>query len=147
MLLQDAPDTSADLVIGDAFGSETVPWHLTTREFTADVARVLRPDGIYALNLIDHPPLRFLGAQFVTLREVFDHVTVISTPERLRGDDGGNYVLVASDTELPVKAIREAIERRGDDHAVATADELQRMMAGARVLTDERAPVDQLHTP
>lgn len=147
VLLQDTPDGSADIVIGDAFGSETVPWHLTTREFTADVARVLRPDGIYALNLIDHPPLRFLGAEIATLQDVFAHVTVISTAERLRGDDGGNYVLIASDDELPAAAMRDAIARRGDDHAIATADELQRLRADAQVLTDERAPVDQLHTP
>ena len=43
--LRGEPDGSADLVVGDAFGGRSVPWHLATREFAADVRRVLRPDG------------------------------------------------------------------------------------------------------
>ena len=37
------PTNSEDLVVGDAFGGLSVPWHLATREFVADVDRVLRP--------------------------------------------------------------------------------------------------------
>ena len=37
------PDDSRDLVVGDAFGSLSVPWHLTTREFVREIDRVLRP--------------------------------------------------------------------------------------------------------
>ena len=44
-----------DLVVGDAFGHLVVPWHLATREMVADVRRVLRPGGVYALNVIDYP--------------------------------------------------------------------------------------------
>ena len=50
---------SADLVIGDAFGSLSVPWHLSTREFVEDIDRVLRPGGIYIANVIDYPSFRF----------------------------------------------------------------------------------------
>lgn len=147
VLLRDAPDASADLVIGDAFGSETVPWHLTTEEFTRDVERVLRPNGIYALNLIDHPPLHFAAAQIATLQRVFANVTIVSTPDRLNGADGGNFVVVASDGALPLDRIGQAITRRGDDHAIGSAEQTERLVDGARPLTDERAPVDQLHTP
>lgn len=40
-----------------------VPWHLTTRQFVAEVALVLRPRGVYAVNVIDHPaaPVRSSG--------------------------------------------------------------------------------------
>ena len=41
--LRDEPDDSADVVVGDAFGGRTIPWHLATAEFVADVRRVLRP--------------------------------------------------------------------------------------------------------
>ena len=61
-----------------------MPWHLATREFAADVARVLRPDGIFAQNVIDQPPLRFLGAEVATLREVFAHVAVLAPPAAVR---------------------------------------------------------------
>ena len=58
---------SADVVVGDAFGARSVPWHLATAEFVADVRRVLRPDGIYVLNVIDYDPLRLLAAEAATV--------------------------------------------------------------------------------
>ena len=41
----DLPSDAADLVVGDAFGGRAVPWHLTTREFVTELARVLRDQG------------------------------------------------------------------------------------------------------
>ena len=40
--LDDIDDASVDLVVGDAFGGLSVPWHLTTREVIGEIARVLR---------------------------------------------------------------------------------------------------------
>ncbi len=57
--IRDEPDDSRDLVVGDAFGSLSVPWHLTTREFLREVDRVLRPGGVYVENVIDYPSFRF----------------------------------------------------------------------------------------
>ena len=34
-----------DLVMGDAFGGASVPWHLTTREFLQEIDRVLSRAG------------------------------------------------------------------------------------------------------
>ena len=68
------PDDRYDLVIGDAFGGVAVPWHLTTTEFVSEVGRTLRPGGIYAANIIDHPPLELARAQLATFGEVFEHV-------------------------------------------------------------------------
>jgi len=128
-LLRDRPARSADIVVGDAFGGRSIPWHLATREFVADVQRVLRPEGVYALNLIDHGGLGLLRAETATLLEAFDHVSVIS------GAGSGNFVLVASGSPLPALDLDDA--RARDGRAVA---------AGARVLTDDRAPADQLLT-
>ena len=137
-----------DLVIGDAFGGQAVPWHLTTRELIEDVARVLRPDGVYAINLIDYPPLGFARAEVATLRTIFDHVAVLAPPARLAGNEGGNFVLVASDGPLPIAAILERNASRGDDEAaLSTAAELDAFTEGSPVLTDAYAPVDQLLTP
>jgi MFS family permease len=44
--LQDQPAGHYDLVIGDAFGGLAVPWHLTTREFTEQVHRAMKPEGV-----------------------------------------------------------------------------------------------------
>ena len=143
--LADVDDASADLVVGDAFGGRAVPWHLTTTAFARDVRRVLRADGVYAQNIIDQPPFEFLRAEVATLRDVFDHVAVIGPAGRFDQSDGGNTIIVASDQPLPVAAIARANASRGDDDVVVCDPaELDDFVDGAPVLTDERAPVDQL---
>lgn len=141
------PDGSADLVIGDAFGGLAVPWHLATAEFARDVQRVLRPGGVYALNVIDLPPDRFLRAEVATLRSVFEHVALVAPPERLAFERGGNVIILASDEPLPVDGLAARISARGGSDVVVDApDELDRIVGSHRVLTDEFAPVDQLLT-
>lgn len=146
--LRRVPSDSADLVIGDAFGGQAVPWHLTTREFMDDVARVLGDDGVYAINLIDRPPLGFARAEVVTLRAVFQHVAVVAPPGRIAGDEGGNFVLVASNSPLALDAMAARNASRGDDEQfVGDPAGLDNFVGGADVLTDDHAPVDQLLTP
>ncbi|WP_370325459.1 fused MFS/spermidine synthase [Euzebya sp.] len=144
----DEPDGAYDLVIGDAFGGQAVPWHLTTRELVADVRRVMVDDGVYAINLIDYGDLGFARAEAATLRDVFAHVAVIAPPERISGQEGGNFVMVGSDAPIPAEDIRSRAVERGDDDVVITApDEVAAFIDGAEVLTDDHAPVDQLLTP
>jgi spermidine synthase len=146
--LRDVETGSTDLVIGDAFGGQAVPWHLTTEEFVEDVQRVLRPGGVYTINLIDRPPLGFARAEVATLRAVFDHVAVIAPPARIAGLEGGNFVLVASDEPIARDAIASRNRDRGDDdRVVGDAAGLDAFTGDADVLTDEHAPVDQLLTP
>jgi hypothetical protein len=46
-----------DFIYGDAFNDLSVPWHLTTREYSEKVARLLTPGlGVYLINLIDIYP-------------------------------------------------------------------------------------------
>ncbi len=118
--LRDEPTDSADLVVGDAFGGRTVPWHLTTVEFVRDIRRVLRPGGLYAMNLIDRGTLRLARAEAATLLHVFDGVRLIDSYE-----PGGNLILLASDGWRD----RRAAERFAGD---------------ADVLRDDDAPADQL---
>ena len=65
----DEPKGSYDVVNGDAFASRSVPWHLTTKEFLTQVRGLLRPHGIYVMNLIDAGN-GFLRAELATLRTV-----------------------------------------------------------------------------
>jgi spermidine synthase len=141
-LRADTASEAFDVIIGDAFGGIAVPWHLTTREFTSDLRALLAPDGLYVLNLIDLEPRAFLRAEVATLRTVFAHVAVIQ-----RSAGGGNHVLIASDTPLPIDAILTANRSRGRDDIVLTGEALDGLVMGATVLTDDRAPVDQLLTP
>jgi MFS family permease len=124
LTLRGEPDDSADLVVGDAFGGVAVPWHLTTVEFTRDIRRVLRPDGLYLLNVIDYEPRGLVRAEQATLREVFENVALVGHP-----DPGGNHVFLASDAPLP-ELPAQALELPAGD-----------------VLRDDDAPADQLLTP
>lgn len=146
--LRRLDDASRDLVVGDAFGGVSVPWHLTTREAVDDVARVLRPDGVYVANLIDHGPLAFARAELATLADVFEHVALVGEPDDVeRAGDGGNLVAVASDAPLDLDALRDELDRRDLDWRAIDGDDLAAWIDGAGVLTDELAPVDQLLTP
>lgn len=42
-----------DIVFGDAFNDFSVPWHLTTHEFNEKLSKMLAPDGVYMINIID----------------------------------------------------------------------------------------------
>ena len=140
-------DASLDLVVGDAFGGVSVPWHLTTREALGEVDRVLRADGVYAANLIDNAPLAFARAELATLRTVFDHVALASTPEVVAGSGGGNLVVLASDAPLDTAAWQDALDAGDAGWRAIEGDELHRWVGDAMVLTDDHAPVDQLLTP
>lgn len=142
------PADRYDLVVGDAFGGQAVPWHLATSEFIGAIQRTLRPSGVYAINLIDNPPLGFAQAELATLRAAFDHVALIAPPARVRGAEGGNFVLVGSDAPLDVEAIQRRNTTRGDDDLVVWRDaDLDAFSQDAPILTDDYAPVDQLLTP
>ncbi len=142
--LREQPADAADVVLGDAFGGLAVPWHLTTVEWMAEVDRVLRPDGLYLVNVIDGPALRFARAETATLQAAFEHVAVMGPAARLGGDGGGNLVLIASDGPLDGNAILAANRSRGDDDVLLTGAELDTWIDGAEPLTDDFAPVDQL---
>jgi SAM-dependent methyltransferase len=142
--IRTLPDDSFDLVLGDAFGGLAVPWHLTTREFLAEIDRVLRPSGRYVMNVIDYPPLRFVRAEAATARVLFAHVAVVADPPSLAGRSGGNFVVVASHQPIEAGDILERIERSGDVGGVLSGGTVEAFIGDARVLTDDFAPVDQL---
>jgi spermidine synthase len=145
--LQDEPAGERDLVVGDAFGGLSVPWQLTTVEALRLVDDALARDGVYTVNLIDHPPLAFVRAELATLREVFPEVLLLARAPVLAGEDGGNVVAVASHRALPAGEIAAAMAGHGLAWQVAGGAELTSFIGDAAVLTDDFAPVDQLLTP
>jgi len=141
------PSGAYDVVVGDAFGSLAVPWHLTTAEMVEQVRRVLRPGGVYVLNVIDFPPLDFARAESATLLAAFEDVALMAEPESLEGTDGGNLVLVASDDPLPVDALEGRAGAHEEPASVVGRAGVASFAGDAPVLTDDDAPVDQLLTP
>ena len=143
LLMRQLPDDSQDIALGDAFGDLAVPWHLTTKEFVADLERVLRPEGFYMLNLIDYPPLRFVRAQMATLATAFEHVIVVAPPDLLAGHGGGNFVVAASDRPFDEARIESLVQARQGEEEAAVGAEAVQFIGNGRVLTDDYAPVDQ----
>jgi MFS family permease len=138
LALKGLPSHSYDLVVGDAFAGESVPWHLTTAEVAREISRLLAPGGIYVMNVIDGGSSAFARAELATLTDRFDHVAAILPPGAIPEHSPVNQVLVASQAVLPYLAIPPADGRIIDGH------ELVRYIGNARRLTDDYAPVDQL---
>ncbi|MEV4758677.1 fused MFS/spermidine synthase [Micromonospora sp. NPDC049559] len=145
MLVGRRAGASADLVVGDAFGYLVVPWHLATREMAAQIRRVIRPNGLYVQNVIDHPPLRFIRSELATVAAEFAHVALIAPPAAIAGEQGANFVIVASPSPLPLDALRARLTATVTDPVTLLAGApLAEFVGDALVLTDEYAPVDQL---
>ncbi|MFF7309021.1 fused MFS/spermidine synthase [Streptomyces sp. NPDC008137] len=150
--LRRLDDGSRDLVVGDAFGGVSVPWHLTTVEAMTDVRRVLSEDGLYVANLIDHGRMAFARAEVATLGSVFQHVALVGEPSDIGLDptataEGGNVVVLASNRPVDLPALQKALDARQTGWKIAAGDDLTSWTADARPLTDDYAPVDQLLQP
>jgi len=165
-VLSASHPASRDVVVRDAFAPDVTPQHLTTAEFTGQVARVLRPGGVYLANVADGQPLDRARREAATAREVFgeQNVALVAEPSVLRGRRYGNLVLVAVRPEPddatgrpsehpPAHALTGArLERRLWSLATPVrilthhdrgtgGDELGRLVAGARPLRDPEPPV------
>lgn len=131
---------SADVVVGDAFSGITVPWQLMTTEWMHEVRRVLKPNGIYVLNMVDLPPLRLLRAEAATLLASFANVSMVGEPGPKSGlPEGGNELLLASDGPLP--PMHKPVRAKAYNQS-----ELEQIVGGVETLRDDYAPVDQLQT-
>jgi spermidine synthase len=145
--LQELPRAPLfDVVLGDAFHDVSIPAHLVTREFHREIAARLKPDGFYAINVIeDIAAPRFLFALVRTMQLDFAAVEVWLDEDSLR--DGGRVTFVAFGAAEPNPAARvesrRKIGRRWLRWPQADLDE--RIAAAAvPVMTDDYAPVDRL---
>ncbi len=130
---------SCDVVVGDVFDEARVPVHLTTVEHVREVARVLRPGGVYAVNVGDGGGLAFTRGQVATLQAVFAHTLLLGDPGVLRGRRFGNLVLVGSGGPLPVAGLTRNAARAAGTARVVDGADLERFVAGAAVVTDATA--------
>lgn len=141
LTVRDLDDASFDFVVGDAFSGRSVPWHLTTAEFLTDVRSKLDDSGFYVMNTIDHPPTRFARAELATIAEVFPHVAAVAPGSYFDGERGGNFILVGSMQPIDAGAIELLVP---DGEVVLVGDAARTWFGGAKYLTDDFAPVDQL---
>jgi spermidine synthase len=78
-----------DLILLDAYGADSIPHHLATREFLQAVRRALTPHGLAAGNIWSRSSNRLYDSMVNTYRDVFDRLYLLDT----RG--AGNVIFFA----------------------------------------------------
>jgi spermidine synthase len=131
-------DASADVIVLDAFAGGRVPQELATTEFLADVARVLRPAGVFLANVADGPPLTYSSRLMAAVRTVLPDVLVSADAAVAKRRRFGNIVIAAARHGLPVAAVRRATAAAPFPRSV-----LRHIGTDARPLTD----ADSLRSP
>lgn len=134
-------DASADVIVLDAFADGRVPADLVSPTFADNVARVLKPNGVFLANLSDEPGYAWSGRAVATLTARLPHAAVIGTHEVLKGRRFGNTVLVAarSDAAFDLADIRRRAAGAVFPTGVRHGAELTRLTRGARPFTDDAA--------
>ncbi len=153
MAVPERPPGQYDLIIGDAFNSVSVPYHLTTLEFNQQIQALLTEDGIYAINVIDklHSG-QFLRALANTLGETFPYVYVLRDDADWDDDSRSTHVLAASSRALSPAELDAANLRAGRGETVSNfmpPDIFEAWLDSGQdiVLTDDYAPVDNMLAP
>ncbi len=147
--LRRDPVPKYDIVILDAFNSDHIPFHLMTREFLEEVKGVLAEDGVVIANVIYSN--RLFDAELKTFLAVFARCQVFI------GAYSINAMLVAPGPAGPTLTVKEAVGRARilqRKHKLAfnvttVAKRLRpdtRPDSRAKVLTDDRAPVNWLRS-
>jgi spermidine synthase len=142
-LAWESEPRSFDLVFGDAFNDFSVPFHLTTLEFTRMIEGSMREGGLYVANIIDGGPHgHFFRAYVRTLQRVFKYVVVIPTSPGWREEIRTTFVLAASQQPVDLSGV-------ADDYPPLSEADLQAYLDLGRdmILTDDYVPVDNLMAP
>ena len=144
-----------DMIVGDAFNDFSVPYHLTTLEFNERVKEVLKPGGLFIVNIVDDLKIgRFLRAYVHTLSRTFDHVYVLTVDELWESDPRPSVTYVVVGTDVPVtpddlEQANDAAGWRAPVSKFMPKDVFDRWFSRQEpiLLTDGFVPVDQLIAP
>ena len=98
-------EPSYDVIFLDAFGSHSVPAHLTTEEFLQAVRRALMPGGVAVGNVWKHPQNPLYDAMVRTYEEVFDELFMVNVQSDV------NMILLALPRAQPMS--RSELAERG----------------------------------
>jgi spermidine synthase len=137
-----------DFIFGDAFNDLSIPYHLTTREFSTLLRSLLKPDGLLIANVIDHFETGLFMPSYVrTLGEVFGQGKVaLVSDSTFEGMGISTMIVSASAREQSWKEL----EKVNPEHCyVIDPQEVDKRLQNrfAMILTDDHAPVDNLTAP
>jgi spermidine synthase len=151
--LRNGGQVKYDLIFGDAFNDLSVPYHLTTVEFSQMLKGAMKEGGIYSANIVDDArDGEFLQAFLNTQAQVFKYVNLFSIGGAFDTPGASTYVVTASDQPMDMERFQKAASDGGKRSIVGRAVADQRladfMNRGRRlVLTDDFVPVDNLVAP
>ena len=141
------PEQRFDVIFGDAFHDISVPKHLVTDEFHAEVADRLGPRGVYVMNVVDklREP-RFVLSLALTLGKRFDHVELWLDFEAIGPAEARTtWIVLASDTPTNLGELGSTYGPRRRWVQVPVSQMITAVGADKLVsLTDDYAPVDRL---
>lgn len=86
-----------DIIFLDAFGSESIPYHLATREFLSAVRRAVTPNGVAVGNIWGRSSNPLYDSMVRTYQDVFDELNILD----VRG--AGNQILIALPRKRPIR--------------------------------------------
>jgi spermidine synthase len=134
-----------DIIFLDAFGTNSVPYQLVTREFLAAVSRALKPSGVVIGNIWSRASNPLYDSMVRTYQAVYEEVSIVDV------HGAGNKIIVA----LPRKRSlsKEELVRRARQltRELALRSDLGDILesgfrragadgAGGRILTDADGP-------
>lgn len=130
-------DKRYDLIVHDAYFSEAVPFHLTTREFFHLAVRRLEPEGVFAFNLISDvvgPESSLFRAVYKCWQELFTAIHVFPVEGKR------NIVMIGCRTGETVpkdEVVRRAAKLRDEWGNVPLLETHAKHMRAAKVRTDD----------
>lgn len=137
-----------DLIYGDAYIGQSVPFHLTTVQFLDEVKRHLAPGGAFALNLAGGLGDPFSQAMYRTVRERFDSVYLFKVRHAFNALVVANLDAETLSNDDLLKRGRELDRTLRFDPPLATLatwrNEVALDMVKIPILTDDFAPTDRL---
>ena len=133
-------DASAHCLVTDVYVGPRAAVDVLSLEAMTDVRRVLRPRGLYLINVADRAPFAFAKPVLATVRAVFEHVALLADPGALRGRRFGNLVVAASRKALPIEELTRRTARAVPPARLVADERLEELVGDAKPVTDA-APV------
>lgn len=130
-------DDYVEVIVLDAFAGPHIPAELTTVEFFTDVRRVLKPEGMFLVNITDRGPFAYARRVAAAVAQVFPRQVFSAEPSTLKGRRFGNVVIFASGVELPVAALERSVIRGAFPYRLVHGTALTRLIDNATPATDE----------
>ncbi len=136
-----------DFVFLDCFDAFSVPYHLTTKEFTQMISGILNTPGYFIINCVDIFTVgKFLNAYVNTIDKVFPYSYVYSASD-IAMKKRDTFVVIGSNNEIQGEILQDMKSQTVFQKLSSDSLRDLRRRNGYAILTDNHAPVENLMAP